>query len=353
MDLTLCGTSAFRYYRIPPQILALYPALAIQSCDSNYVKFRQQPFIEDLLRTPLHRVAFDRRQRASRKLFSSHLLLQEPPPGSFRQTEHGFSVTSPEMTLLTLTRSVSRIKLLMMMFELCGSFAVFKPCDRTQNLLDDATRRNLIPKNEGWQRSISSIEGSLSNLWKRDPLLCPAGIESFAHHASGLRGVKALRWAAARMTGVTASPFEAEASILLSLPREEGGLGLHIENNVRIPLSDAAQALHGRQCCYADILLESSTDSMGVIFECQGRSVHDSEAAGLSDSDRATALASMGYDVILVTHDQIKHERSFTELAKLLCKKMGIPYEPKRLEERTAETELRRNLFIDWEQLVG
>ena len=141
--------------------------------------------------------------------------------------------------------------------------------------------------------------------------------------------------------------------MLLSLPREEGGLGLHIENNVRLPLSAAAKALYERDCCYADILLESSTDSMGVIFECQGRSVHDNEAAGLSDSDRATALTSMGYDVILVTHDQIKHERSFTELVKLLCKKTGIPFEPKDAKERAAEARLRSELFTDWNHLAS
>lgn len=29
MDLTLCGQSAFNYYRIPPQVLAFTPPLAL------------------------------------------------------------------------------------------------------------------------------------------------------------------------------------------------------------------------------------------------------------------------------------------------------------------------------------
>ena len=29
MDLTLCGQSAFNYYRIPPQVLGLYPAISL------------------------------------------------------------------------------------------------------------------------------------------------------------------------------------------------------------------------------------------------------------------------------------------------------------------------------------
>lgn len=29
MDLTLCGQSAFNYYRIPPQVLGLYPTISL------------------------------------------------------------------------------------------------------------------------------------------------------------------------------------------------------------------------------------------------------------------------------------------------------------------------------------
>lgn len=351
MDITLCNASAFTYYRIPPQILSLYPALHLQERDSNYTKFAKQPLIEDLVTPPLHRMAFSRNQRASRNLFLSHLMLQEPPPGSFRETEHGFGVTSPELTLLNLATSVSRVQLLMAAYELCGAFAVFSPCERAEGQLNEAIRHRLLPQAYGWER-VASTGGGATNLWKREPLVTVDSLRRYADQASGLRGVKALRWVAERLTGVTASPFEVEASILLSLPRKEGGLGLTVQNNVRIPLSAAAQALYGRTCCYADILLESQTNSRGIIFECQGRSAHASEAAGISDSDRATALARMGYDVILVTHSQIKHERSFAELAKLLYSKMGIPYIPKTASELEAERALRHELFIDWETLI-
>ena len=33
MDLTLCGQSAFNYYRIPPQVLGLYPAISLGNMD--------------------------------------------------------------------------------------------------------------------------------------------------------------------------------------------------------------------------------------------------------------------------------------------------------------------------------
>lgn len=352
MDLTLCGQSAFYYYRIPPQVLGLYPAISLGNIDRRCCGLGSYAVVKDLLHAPLHRLVFTRAQSGSRSLFKSHLLTQEPPPGSFRQTEHGFDVTSPEFTLLSLATQVSRNQLLMACYEMCSSFAVFTPCERTQQQLDEAISLKFIPPDCGWKRIVDT-KGNDTNLWKRAPLLSAADIAAFAKQAAGLRGVKQLRWAAERMAGQTASPFEVQTSMLVSLPRDEGGLGIGITNNARIPLSEAARSLYDKTCCYADILIESVTDSMGVILECQGRSAHDSEAASLSDAERTTALTSMGYDVIQITYGQIKDKRSFGNLAELIHKKAGLPYTPKIKQECDAEDALRQELLVDWDDLFA
>lgn len=352
MDLTLCGQSAFYYYRIPPQVLGLYPAISLGNIDRRCCGLGSHAVVKDLLHAPLHRLVFTRAQSGSRSLFKSHLLTQEPPPGSFRQTEHGFDVTSPEFTLLSLATQVSRNQLLMACYEMCSSFAVFTPCERTQQQLDEAISLKFIPPDCGWKRIVDT-KGNDTNLWKRAPLLSAADIAAFAKQAAGLRGVKQLRWAAERMAGQTASPFEVQTSMLVSLPRDEGGLGIGITNNARIPLSEAARSLYDKTCCYADILIESVTDSMGVILECQGRSAHDSEAASLSDAEHTTALTSMGYDVIQITYGQIKDKRSFGNLAELIHKKAGLPYTPKIKQECDAEDALRQELLVDWDDLFA
>ena len=352
MDLTLCGQSAFYYYRIPPQVLGLYPAISLGNIDRRCCGLGSHAVVKDLLHAPLHRLVFTRAQSGSRSLFKSHLLTQEPPPGSFRQTEHGFDVTSPEFTLLSLATQVSRNQLLMACYEMCSSFAVFTPCERTQQQLDEAISLKFIPPDCGWKRIVDT-KGNDTNLWKRAPLLSAADIAAFAKQAAGLRGVKQLRRAAERMAGQTASPFEVQTSMLVSLPRDEGGLGIGITNNARIPLSEAARSLYDKTCCYADILIESVTDSMGVILECQGRSAHDSEAASLSDAERTTALTSMGYDVIQITYGQIKDKRSFGNLAELIHKKAGLPYTPKIKQECDAEDALRQELLVDWDDLFA
>ena len=220
MSFLACGPTAFQYYRIPPQILGLYPAILPPDHDHRLVHYSKQPVFKDLLVTPVWRSVSERKQRANGKLFHSRLLTQEPPPGSFRQTEHGFDVTSPEFTLLSLATQVSRNQLLMACYEMCGSFAVFKPCERTQQQLDEAISLKIIPPNCGWER-VNDTKGNDTNLWKRTPLLTATDIAAFAKQAAGLRGVKQLRWAAKRMTGQTASPFEVQTSMLVSLPRDE------------------------------------------------------------------------------------------------------------------------------------
>lgn len=247
MDLTLCGQSAFNYYRIPPQVLGLYPAISLGNMDRRCCGLGSHAVVKDLLHAPLHRLVFTRAQSGSRSLFKSHLLTQEPPPGSFRQTEHGFDVTSPEFTLLSLATQVSRNQLLMACYEMCGSFAVFKPCERTQQQPDEAISLKFIPPNCGWER-VNDTKGNDTNLWKRTPLLTATDIAAFAKQAAGLRGVKQLRWAAEHMTGQAASPFEVQTSMLISLPRDEGGQGIEIANNARIPLSEAARSLYDKTC---------------------------------------------------------------------------------------------------------
>lgn len=179
MPFLACGPTAFQYYRIPPQILGLYPAILQPDHDHRLVHYSKQPVFKDLLGTPVWRFVSERKQRANGKLFCSRLLTQEPPPGSFRQTEHGFDVTSPEFTLLNLATQVSRNQLLMACYEICSSFAVFTPCKRAQRQLDEAISLKLIPPNCGWERVVDT-KGNDTNLWKRAPLLSAGEIAAFA-----------------------------------------------------------------------------------------------------------------------------------------------------------------------------
>ena len=345
MSLTICGTTAFKYHRVPPQILGLYPPLPDTFEDPNHLKLAASPIV-DLLGTPLHRLIDSKNQYRQPNLYVSRTVNNKLPFGSIYETDHNFDVTSPLATLLTMAGDVSRIHLLMALYEMTGTFSVFKPSKEAVESL------GCVPRyaRGGWQ-NVASTNGSATNLWKRPALIDIAELAPFCEQASGFHGIKDLRWAAENLAGVCASPLEVEAAMLLGLPRSVGGEGLDIECNKRIQLSPAARSIYPHTCCYADILIEGNGDNAGVIVECQGKAVHDSDEAWSSDSDRATALTCMGYEVILLTHGQLTNPRTYEIVVDLITHKAGIDRRPKTSRQQIAESDLRANLFIDWTTL--
>lgn len=350
MDLTLCGTSAFRYYRVPPQILTFYPPLKTDNPGPRHQTISESLTTTELLKTPIQRLTFDQNNRHSSSLYATRFIKHEAPFGSIRETDMGFSVTSPAMTLLTMARRIPRVHLLMALYEMCGSFTVFNPCKRVESDLEAALAQGFIHPGEGWRRVVN-VDGMGTTLWMRPPLLAPEELEAFCKEVAGFQGVKELRWALSNLTGMAASPFEVQTSMLLKLPRFYGGEGLQIYNNQRIPLSPAAKSIYPYESCYADILIEGNGDNAGVIIECQGRSVHASEAAGISDSNRTCALMSMGYEVILLTHDQISNPKSFQAVLEIISRKAAMPIRQKTARQLRAQADLRRLILIDWNTL--
>ena len=222
-DRRFCASTSFRHHRIPPQLLLLYPPLPDTYNDSNHRKLAEHETIVDLLGTPLHRIASSDRERASTVLYKTHVLRQEPPFGCMQATEHNYSVASPLYTLLTIAPYVSRIELLMIAYEFCGNFTVFSPNARSEYILNSAYQQGMIPLGAGWTR-VKDTKGRDTNLWKRDPLITMEELIAFSKKTAGMRGSQNLRWTAERMTGVCASPFEAQASMLFGLSRRLGGM---------------------------------------------------------------------------------------------------------------------------------
>lgn len=139
--------------------------------------------------------------------------------------------------------------------------------------------------------------------------------------------------------------------MLLAMPRAAGGEGIPIRNNYRIQLSETAQSIYHCASCYADIFIGGRGDNAGVIIECQGRSVHAGTAATTLDSNRTTALTSMGFEVILLTYEQIADVNAFNVVLDIIARKTGIERRPKTARQLAAEEQLRHELFIDWETL--
>lgn len=350
MDYTLCDISAFRYHRTPPQVVMLCPPLPPINPGRKKQRLNAHPLVSEVMGTPLHTLARSKSERPRSSSLQPHLMTGDIPFGSIQSTPLGADTTSPLLTLFHLAQHIPETHLIMALYEFCGWFTVFKPTPRIEALLREAERSSLIDSSFGWRR-MRNATGAPSDLWQRPPLIDLGELADFANAMSSRRGGASFLRAAQQVTGITASPFEAQASMLLSLPRSRGGEALPgLANNQRIALTREATHLSGKTACYADILFEGGK-AAPLIIECQGKSAHANAAAVMSDSDRTTALQHMGYDVILLTYSQIAQQSQFHIVKKLIATKLGISLRSKTPKLQKAENDLRRDLFIDWNML--
>ena len=329
----------------------LFPPYPDRACDRNRIGFNSHVLTQEVLGGPVHLLACDRKHRLNNSSTISHLVTNELPPGCMQETGLGISTTSPLYTLLNLAGHASDVHLAMAMYEFCGTFSVFQPSPLVETLLDQIDCTELIPRSFGWQR-VKSPTGKKTNLWKREPLVEINELQRFAVQMKSARGGRRFARAAKYVTGITASPFEAQASMLLSLPRSKGGEGFsNFVNNERIPLSKNARRICSKTACYADLLFDVPGAASPLIVECQGKVVHDDYAAATSDSDRMTALQQMGFTVMPLTYRQIAERANFDVVRRMVARQIGVTYRNKSAEETRREIDLRRNIFIDWATL--
>lgn len=351
-DDVLYGPSAFRLLRIPPQVLALCPPLPPISRNAGKPKLVNHPVTTQLLGLPIHTLVTERRARRRAASVRTHLFESRLPPESILPTPLGVETLSPLFTLLTLARHLNLIELAMAMYELCGNFTVFKPTHPIEEALLSAESSTAWKSLPSWRR-VRDTAGAPSDLWMRPPLITLEELHAYANSCEGLRGISNFRRAAKLVTGVTSSPFEAQFSMLLSLPTRMGGKGIsNFTNNTRIDLNRNAHSIYGYNSAYADLFFEGDEAHCPLDVECQGLAVHDDRLRAISDSDRATALASMGIETLFVTYQQIVDIDRFDIVVALISRKTGARQMKFDALSRSREHELRRKLMIDWSTLA-
>ena len=350
MEDVLCDISAFRYHRTPPYVLNLLPPVPSPCQDRRRLALAKHPLVSHDAKPLVHLLVRDKSHYRKNQSIQTHLTTGDLPFGSIIKTPLGVKVTSPLFTLLQMAGHLPVVQLTMAMYELCGTFAVFKPSETTEAVLAQAADLKL-DLHSTWKR-VKDASGTPTDLWQRPPLIEIDELQRFATKITGMHNYRRFQEAADYVTGVAASPFEAQLSMLLALPRKLGGEGFAgLSNNARIPLSRKATRIAGRSTCYADILFESSNDKRPLIVECQGKLIHNNPMSLMSDSDRMAALQEMGYSVLPLTYGQICDVKNFDTVKRHIAREIGIGYQEKSTRQLKIEQELRRNLLIDWNTL--
>lgn len=183
----------------------------------------------------------------------------------------------------------------------------------------------------------------------RKPLIELSDLHQFADKVKSQMWGKQFYDAAQQVIGIAASPLEVAGILLLNRPRRLGGAGFtNVYGNDLTPLSISAQSIAGQKVCYGDIVIVNPILMKGAIIEIQGEVIHGSGAILDHDAERMTALQSMGFDVILVTHDMLNDSKQLDTIARSVCDRLGIRYKAKTEAMKSAETRLRANVLCNW-----
>lgn len=234
------------------------------------------------------------------------------PRGSImRVTEHAWCV-SPELAFVQeAARSSDRICLMLLGWELCGTYCT------------ELTGREAA--------------------YDLPPLTSTRRIREFAQRNAGLRGSKKALAALRFVADGSASPRETMLALALGLPLKDGGhaLGMPAMNH-QVKATDRAHIISGRssfRCdlCWPDALLD---------VEYQSREVHANEGSRIDDSRRANALASMGWTVVAITNDELDSVSTLAEIAKTLRKHLHLRYRPSFDDHYARHLHLRRALGL-------
>lgn len=377
MDTVICDITALKYWRIPPvvQLLAAAPTaderlaklltpydleVLSANCVSAQDKLKQKHYARagEVYRTlldeapllalcgdiPFNLLIGHRGEVRESKLVKPCLWTAPLPPAATKPATEQIGVTSPEFTLLQLAAHSSFEQTLLLATEFCGCFSVFHAPDPIAKIIQRLCDSGRLPNMGGWSPCLDA-GGKLTDLWSREPLTTPDALLRTAQASDSPRGRKRLARVAKLVVPGAASPFEAQAGILLGLPTRCGGAGLGgFSHNHRVGLTpDAAYVAH-RNACYCDLYWDE-----GVDLECHSKTWHTQTKDQLSDFTRQAALELMGIEVIPMTYEQLTTTRQFDTIARLVAAKLDRQLRKKNDAERAAELKLRREVLdFDW-----
>ena len=239
------------------------------------------------------------------------------PPRSFHQAADGILVCSPELCFVQLAYSLSTADLILLGYELCGTYAL-RPDVR---------------------------EGFV----KRLPLTSASKLLRFARELEGRKGIKRARQAACAVIDNAASPMESKLTAQICTPAYLGGFGLErasLNEEIRVTTNGPnGRRTQVRRCdmLWRDQLLAVEYDS----------SAHHSGLNNIDrDARRRNQLLGENLLVVTVTKQQVYSFERMEELAHLLAKLLGTRLRIRVRDFDERRIELRSSLFKPDDQLI-
>lgn len=218
-------------------------------------------------------------------------------------------MSTPEFCFLQMANRLSLARLIMLGYELCGTYV-------------------LVDKGPAPRRDA--------------PLTTVAKLRTFIEGTSNARGRKKALRALRYVLDRSASPMESALAMLLCLPYGLGGYGLPEPRlNYRVDVPPSFRAMADRKHCVCDLCWPESK----LAAEYDSELHHVDPERRESDARRRSTLITLGFTVVTVSKGQVMDSGAFNRLAHQLAKRLG-----KRLRYvdpgyTRAHLELRAELF--------
>ena len=202
------------------------------------------------------------------------------PSSSLVRIGSGYAAASPELAFVQMAKQLSFTRLVMLGFELCGTYSSF---------------------------------GQEETSYQAIPLTNVARISGFIEKSASFQGKQAVQRAIRHVIDGSASPRETQLAMMLSLSYRHGGYGFpapKLNYAVDLPKHLGARRRYVLDLYWPELKLDIEYDS---------NAFHAHEEKLLLDSRRRAALEAMGITSVNVASEQIRNSGAFNELAKQLA----------------------------------
>ena len=303
------------------------------------------------------------------RLVRPHRLSTSIPPSCLVNLGNGLYVSSPELTFMQLARTVELPRLIEMMTEACGLYAVVPKTARValaSSKLESLARSgecsvrggmNMFLDERGlpagrcdstgleypWVPCVNR-RGLWTSLWKRPPITSVEDIRRVADDCKGIGGRRIVLRAVSHTHEGSGSPLETRVVLMLCLPPLLGGEHFpRPQMNRKIVFSERAAVVAGMPYCIADLLWESEH----MVIEALGEDYHVDDYGFAESTGRGAALEADGYSVLEMTYSQVAHLEQWDTMVCLVATKLSRPARERTTSFLQHRNELHRALFTD------
>ena len=326
MNVTVCGLSAFHFYRMPPGLRQKSLDKLIGGCT---VALDNRVGARELFQSPIYCLC--ERDGAvpdgAVPLFAPGGL----PVGSAVEVAQGLSVTAPAATLLTMAGQVDINRLMMAMCEMCGRFSAYRP----------SYSMRVLHGKDAWEGGASRDE-----YLAREPLVRGADLRAFALDAPRSAAASTFARAAEQVVDGVSSPLEARVSLLLRAARSLGGQGLRSLEAKELGRDDAGSI--------RALVLEGQDGVPAVAIDCvRSRPYADERGCADASARVVDAAQTTGLEVVHVGAGNLQNAFELSVWTRYVMYRAGYDPRPKTERYRLREEELRRDVTHPWWAAFG